>query len=155
MIALPTFVGTHPDFRGILLEDTAGPVNLYGPNAERGARRGILEIKRASNVSVFGTKTETTSWPGRKAPFQTPFAIVQQSSNILIGGFAGHSAILNGRSSPADAFQFVDSAPATAAVIHWNQKQLATASGAMLIENRGTQRLAIPGSQEVVLFRRD
>ncbi|RYU61920.1 hypothetical protein EWI61_03790 [Methylolobus aquaticus] len=154
-IAGPSFIAVHPDYRGILIEDTAGPVNLYGPNAERSGGRFNLEINRASNVSVFGTKTETTNWPGKGGLWQTPFALVQKSSNVVLGGFTGTSIRTQGRTSPMDTFQIIDSSAVTAAVINWAEKQKSTAQGAMLIEQRGGQRLAIPGSQNVVLFRRD
>ena len=157
-IALPNSISAHPDFRSILVENTAGPVNLYGPNAERSGGRFIVEINRASNVSVFGTKTETTTWPRKNQPppVQKPFALVRQSSNILIGGFTATSMAVDGRTSPADTFQFVDSGPVIGAVLHWAKRQHETASGAMLIEERAGKRTAtIPGSQDIVLYRRD
>ena len=154
-IAGPSFIAVHPDYRGILIEDTAGPVNLYGPNAERSGGRFNIEINRASNVNIFGTKTETTNWPGNGELWQTPFALVQKSSNVVLGGFTATSIRTKGRTSPMDTFQIIDSRAVTAAVIHWAEKQKSSALGAMLIEERGGQRLTIPGSQNVVLFRRD
>lgn len=113
----------HPDYRGILIEDTAGPVNLYGPNAERSGGRFNIEINRASNVSIFGTKTETTNWPGKGELWQTPFALVQKSSNVVLGGFTGTSIGTKGRTSPMDTFQIIDSSAVTAAVINWAENR--------------------------------
>jgi hypothetical protein len=153
---MPPSASLNKDFRSILIENTAGPVTLYGHNTERASSDFLLEISRSSNVSLFGTKTETgtRSW-GNNQPALRPFALIRNSSDILIGGFTGLSINVDGHTSPSDTIQFVDSSRVVAAVIHWAKRQLATSSGALLVETRGGQKVSVPGSQYAVLFRRD
>lgn len=79
-------VSENSDYRHLLIKETPGPFAIYQCNLEHAQSDVNMEIYQASNISIFGLKSEGNQ----------PVLKVDNSSNIRIFGYGGNATGLAG-----------------------------------------------------------
>ncbi len=70
-----------PAYRHLLIEDTHEPLRIYQCNPEHARCEANMEIRNASNVTLYGVKGEGNY----------PIVLIRHSNNIRMMGYGGNA----------------------------------------------------------------
>ena len=77
-----------PNYRHLLIKDTAGPLHFYQCNVEHARSETNMEIRKASHVYIYGLKGE----------YNRPIVKMVESRDVAIFGYGGNAAAYPGTS---------------------------------------------------------
>lgn len=75
-----------PNYRHLLIKDTAGPLHFYQCNVEHARSDANMEVRNASHVFFYGIKGE----------YNRPIVRIAESRNFAIFGYGGNAAAYAG-----------------------------------------------------------